>query len=103
MVRTGDRSRGVRRPGRLDLEARAPGLDPLDGAAGADLDAARAGRALERARDRTHAADRMPPDAGLAEGIAERVVQQQIAAAGIVRAREVPDDRVEAEPAFQQI
>src|SRR5690606_23537840 len=86
-----------------DLEAGGDGQDGTHGATDMDRDAARLRGALERRRDRAHAADRVTPHARLAERVAERVMQQQVAAACVVWAREMADDRVEAEPALQEI
>ena len=54
------------------------------------------GLTRHRLRDRTHAAHRVTPDAGLAIHFAEGVMQQHVAAARCVRAAVIADHRIEA-------
>ena len=84
----------------LELDARrAPGLHEhaRDRRTRAQLDAARRALRGHRLRDRAHAADRVAPLAALAVDLAEHVMQQHVGGARRVRAREIADDRVEAE------
>src|SRR5690606_23424665 len=87
----------------IDLAAVLPRIDTPRFAIAENFDATSLSRLLERRRDRAHAADRVSPCAFDAVHLAERMVEQQITRARVVRAREVPDDRIEAEPAFQRI
>ncbi len=78
---------------------RAPGLDDdaLNRRAHAERHAASRAFLCHRLRDRAHAADRVAPLAALAVDLAEHVVQQHIGGSRGVGAREIADDRVEAE------
>ena len=61
------------------------------------VDAALERFARHRLRDRAHAAERVSPLPALAVDLAEDVMQQHVRRARRVRAREIADDRVEAE------
>ena len=71
--------------------------DFADRALRAYLDAARRAGARHRLGDGAHAADRVAPDALLAGGLAETVVQQHIGGAGGIGTGVGPDNSVEAE------
>ena len=67
------------------------------GGVGAQRHAARGALPRHRLRDRPHAAAGVSPLAALAVHLAENVMQQHVRRARRVRAREIADDRIEAE------
>ena len=77
--------------------------DFADRALRADLDAARRAGARHRLGDRAHAADRVAPDALLAAGLAETVVQQDIGGSGGIGTGVGPDNAVEAEDRLERL
>ena len=79
------------------------GHDLLHLGAGANVDAAPPRRRGHRLRDRTHAADGVPPGAALAVHLAEAVVQQHVGRARRGRRRVVADDSVEGEGALDDV
>ncbi len=83
--------------------AAALGQHARDRLVGEDLDAARDRFARHRLRDRAHAAERVAPLPALAVDLAEDMVQQHVRRARRVRAREVADDRVEAERRLDRV
>src|SRR5439155_22161641 len=70
---------------------------------GGDLHAACARFLRDRFAHRAHAAERVSPGSALAVYFAESVVQQHVGGAGRVRAREVPDLRVESEHRLDRV
>ena len=68
-----------------------------------DGDVARLAFLAHRLGDRTHAADRMAPHAGLAVHFAEQVVQQHVGAARGVGAGEIADHRIPAQHRLQRL
>jgi hypothetical protein len=62
----------------------------------------RCGRPRHGLRDRTHSADRVPPNALLPVHLAQGMMQEDVGAAGRVRACVISDDGVEAEPCLHE-
>ena len=61
------------------------------------------GRPRHGLRDRTHAPDRMPPDALLPIHLAEGMVQENVGGPGRIGAGVVPDHGIEAEQGLHQV